>query len=75
VIPENGKLMLQAHPGQKLELEADKENYFFDLFEGNEGDVQFVTGNNGKVDKTALPQNRVSISGEKNLSISHFLKS
>jgi CubicO group peptidase (beta-lactamase class C family) len=32
VTQENGELMLQAHGGPKLELVAEKENYFFDLF-------------------------------------------
>lgn len=62
---ENGKLMLQAHGGPKLELVTEKENYFFDLFEDNEGNVEFVIGTKGKVDKIVLSQNGVSLSGKK----------
>lgn len=62
---ENGKLMLQAHAGPKLESAAEKEDYFYDLFEGNEGDMEFVIGTDGKVDKIVLSQNGVSLSFKK----------
>ena len=62
---ENGKLMLQAHGGPKLELVTEKENYFFDLFEDNEGNVEFVIGTKGKGDKIVLSQNGESLSGKK----------
>jgi len=65
VTMEKGKLMLQAHGKTKSELVAEKENYFFDLFEDNEDDVEFVIGTNGKVDKIVLFQNGVTYSGKK----------
>ena len=65
VTMEKGKLMLQAHGKTKSELVAEKENYFFDLFEDNEDDVEFVIGTNGKVDKIVLFKNGVTYSGKK----------
>lgn len=62
---EKGKLMLQAHGGPKLELVAEKENYFFNSFEDNEDDVEFIVGSNGKVEKIVLSQNGVSLTGKK----------
>jgi hypothetical protein len=62
---EKGKLMLQARGGPKLELTAEKENYFYDLFEDNEGDVIFVTGTNGKIANIVLSQDGESLSGKK----------
>ena len=60
-----GKLMLQAHNGQNLELIAERENHFFDLSEGREGDVEFLTDPHGRVDKIILSQDGVSFSGRK----------
>jgi CubicO group peptidase (beta-lactamase class C family) len=60
-----GKLILQAHDGQKLELIAETENHFYDLNEGREGDVEFVTDPHGRVEKIILSQDGVSFSGRK----------
>jgi CubicO group peptidase (beta-lactamase class C family) len=62
---ENGKLTLHVHGKPKLELLAEKENYFFDLTEDNEECVEFVIGTNGKVDKIVLFQNGISLTGKK----------
>lgn len=60
-----GKLMLQSHEGQALELIAERENHFFDSYEGREGDVEFVTDPRGRVDKIILSRDGVSFSGRK----------
>jgi CubicO group peptidase (beta-lactamase class C family) len=61
---EKGKLMMQAK-GPKVELIAEKKDHFFDLFDDNEGDVEFITGTNGKVNGIVLSQNGLTISGKK----------
>ena len=61
---EKEKLMMQAK-GPKVELIAEKKDHFFDLFDDTESDVEFVTGNNGKVNGIILSQNGVTLSGKK----------
>ena len=65
VTMENGRLILKAHGGPKLELFADKENHFIDLSEENEGVVEFEIASDGKVDKIVFTQDGVSMSGKK----------
>jgi len=60
-----GKLILESHGGPKLELIAEKENCFFDSYEDTEGEVEFLTGSNGLVDKIVISQNGTSISGKR----------
>jgi hypothetical protein len=48
-----------------VELIAEKKDHFFDLFDDTESDVEFVTGNNGKVNGIILSQNGVTLSGQK----------
>ena len=62
---EKGKLMMQVKSGAKVELIAEKRDYFFDLFDDTEGDVEFVTGSNGKVNGIVLSRNGVTLSGKK----------
>jgi hypothetical protein len=62
---EKGKLMLHAPGKPKLELIPEKENFFFDSFDDNEGDVEFVTGDKGKADKIVLIENGIAFYGMK----------
>ena len=62
---EKGKLMMQAQGSPKLELIAERADHFFDSYDDTEGDVEFVTGTNGKVTGIILSQNGVRLSGKK----------
>ena len=63
---ENGKLLLQPRGGAQMELFAESENHFYDLFEDNEGDVEFVLDSNGDVSNIILSQNgQQSMTGKK----------
>jgi CubicO group peptidase (beta-lactamase class C family) len=62
---EKGKLMVQAQGGPKLELIAENKDHFFDSYDDTEGDVEFKTNANGKVNGIVLSQNGVILSGKK----------
>jgi CubicO group peptidase (beta-lactamase class C family) len=62
---EKGKLMMHSQGHPKLELIAEKIDHFFDSYDDTEDDVEFVTGNNGKVTGIVISRNGITLSGRK----------
>jgi CubicO group peptidase (beta-lactamase class C family) len=62
---ENGKLVIQASGGQKLELLPYQENHFFIIVQDDEAEIEFGIDESGKIDKIIIYQEGQKMLGKK----------